>query len=219
VWTRAPMVHILPHWNWGGREGQLIPVVAYTNADEVELFVNDRSLGRKRRGSEPMEIPVGKNVSPALKFSSKYRLLWSVPYQPGVLRAVAFKDGAPVASQVVRTASAPARVRLIPDRMRIQADGDDLSFVTVRIEDRDGNLCPLADNLVRFSVEGAGQIAAVDNGNPATLEPFQASQRQAFNGLCLLIVRSKRREAGEIRITATSDGVLPSQAAVVSVRD
>ena len=96
----------------------------------------------------------------------------------------------------MRTAGPPARVRLIPDRSRIQADGDDLSFVTVRIEDKDGNLCPAADNLVRFNVTGAGTIAAVDNGNAATVEPFHADRRKAFNGLALLIVRSKQGQPG-----------------------
>ena len=101
----------------------------------------------------------------------------------------------------------PARVVLAPDRARIRADGEDLSFVTVRVEDGDGNLVPGADNLVKFAVEGPGRIAAVDNGNAASLEPFQADQRRAFSGLALLIVRSKRDERGQARVTATSDGL------------
>jgi beta-galactosidase len=219
VWTRAPMVHILPHWNWAGREGQLIPVVAYTNADEVELFLNERSLGRRQRAASPMEIPVGPNVSADLRFSSKYRLLWQVPYESGALRAVALKDGVPVATEERRTAGAPARIRLVPDRTSIHADGEDLSFITVRIEDKDGNLHPTADNLVRFAVEGAGRVAAVDNGNAATTEPFQASRRKAFNGLCLLIVRSARGAGGAIRVSATSDGLDLAQTTVVATPD
>ncbi len=105
------------------------------------------------------------------------------------------------------TAGAPARLVLEPDRSKIRADGEDLSFVAVRVEDAQGDLVPGADNLVRFAVEGAGRIAAVDNGNPATVEPFQADHRKAFNGLALLIVRSKRGETGPIRVTATSDGL------------
>jgi beta-galactosidase len=108
------------------------------------------------------------------------------------------------------TAGAPARIKLVPDRATIQADGDDLSFVTVRIEDKDGNLCPMADNLVRFNVSGEGVIAGVDNGNAATVEPFQADHRKAFNGLALLIVRSKS-QAGTIRVVATSDGLTQAQ--------
>jgi beta-galactosidase len=119
-----------------------------------------------------------------------------------------------VAAEEVRTASAPARITLAPDRRTIRADGDDLSFITVRIEDKDGNLCPMADSLVRFKVEGAGRIAAVDNGNAATVEPFQADYRKAFNGLCLLIVRSERGQAGQVRIAATSEGLRAAETVV-----
>src|SRR5271169_5064461 len=108
--------------------------------------------------------------------------MWQVPYQPGVLKAVAYQDGKQVAVDEVHTAGAPARVKLIPDRATIQADGDDLSFVTVRVEDKDGNLCPMADSLVKFNVTGTGSIRAVDNGNAATVEPFHADHRKAFSG-------------------------------------
>jgi beta-galactosidase len=205
-WTKEPMVHVLPHWSWAGREGQPIPVMAYTNAEEVELLLNDRSLGRRRKG-EPFVMPVGQKISDDLRFATRYRLVWEVPYAPGVLKAVAYTGGQPVATMEVKTAGAPARVVLSPDRVKIRADGEDLSFVTVRIEDADGNLVPGADNLVRFAVEGAGRVAAVDNGNAASLEPFQAGERRAFSGLALLIVRSKRGERGEIRVTAASDGL------------
>ena len=216
VWTREPMVHILPHWNWAGREGQAIPVFAYTNGDQVELFLNGKSLGRKARGAEPVEIPVGPNVSQSLKFSTRYRLMWQVSFAPGVLRAAAYREGREVAVKEVRTAGAPARVALVPDRKAIAADGEDLAFVTVRVEDQDGNLCPLADNLVRFKVEGAGRVAAVDNGNAASVEPFQAGYRKAFNGLAMLIVRSKRGETGRIGITAASDGLRTAQTSVAA---
>jgi beta-galactosidase len=215
-WTKQPMVHVLPHWNWQGREGQAIPVMAYTNADEVELFLNGKSLGRKRRFSEPVELPVGPNVSPDRKLLSKYRLEWQVPYEPGDLKAIAYRSGQQVAVDEVRTAGAPARVKLTPDHASILADGDDLSFITVRVEDRDGNLCPSADNLVRFNVTGAGTIAAVDNGNAATDEPFQADRRKAFSGMALLIVRSNRGQAGRIHIAATSDGLTAAAADVTT---
>jgi len=206
-WTTEPFVHLLPHWNWSGHEGETIPVMAYTNASEVELFLNGKSLGRKKMGVDTVEIPVGKKVSDTHKFTSKYRLEWDVPYQPGTLRAVAYKDGAQVAVGEVQTAGAPSRIRLIPDRSAIDADGHDLSFITVRVEDKDGNLCPLADNMVHFKVEGAGHVEAVDNGNAATTEPFQADYRKAFNGLALLIVRSEASHVGEIHVTATSEGL------------
>jgi beta-galactosidase len=207
VWTREPMVHVLPHWNWAGREGQAIPVMAYTNCTEAELFLNGRSLGRKKRGQEPVELPVGQSVNDAKVYKSPYRLEWRVPYAAGTLEVVGLVDGKPVAKKTVRTAGPPARITLTPDRAKISADGDDLSFVTVRVEDKDGNLCPEAENLVRFKVEGAGRIAAVDNGNAASLEPFQADSRKAFSGLALLIVRSQAGRPGPIEVTATADGL------------
>ena len=212
-WTTKPMVHVVPQsWNWEGKEGQNIPVFLYTNADEVELFLNGRSLGRKARFSEPVEIPVGQNVSPDRKFMTKYRLLWQVPYAAGTLKAVAYEKGRQVAVDEARTASQPARIKLVPDRTTIAAGGDDLSFVTVRIEDKDGNLVPGADNLVHFNVTGAGSIRAVDNGNAATTEPFQAHERKAFSGMALVIVEGARGKGGAIKVTATADGLLSGTA-------
>jgi beta-galactosidase len=206
-WTKAPMVHVLPHWTWAGREGQPIPVMAYSNAEEVELFLNGTSLGRKHVGGERVELPAGRKVAETRRNRSKYRLLWQVPYAPGTLKAVAYSGGREVASDVVRTAGRPARVVLAPDRARIRADGDDLSFVTVRIEDANGTLVPDAENLVRFAVTGAGRIAAVDNGNAATIEPFQADHRKAFSGMALLIVRAKAGEKGAIQVKAAAEGL------------
>jgi beta-galactosidase len=215
-WTKEPMVHVLPHWNWAGQEGRPIPVMAYTNAEEVELLLNGRSLGRKKKGAELFVIPVGQKISEDLRFVTKYRIVWQVPYAPGTLKAVAYTGGKPVATTEVKTAGAPARITLVPDRPEVHADGEDLSFVTARIEDVDGNLVPAADNLVRFAVEGAGRIAAVDNGNAASLEPFQADHRKAFNGLALVIIRSKRGETGPIRVTATSDGLAAGRVEVTA---
>jgi beta-galactosidase len=210
------MVHLLPHWNWEGKEGQAIPVMAYSNAEEVELLLNGKSLGRKKRFSEEWEMPVGKKVSPDGKFMSKYRRVWQVPYEAGTLKAVAYQNGKQVAVDEVRTAGAPAQVKLLPDRAVIQNDGYDLSFITVRIEDKDGNLCPMADNLVHFDVTGAGFIAAVDNGNAATEEPFQADHRKALNGLALLIVRSKVGEAGKIQVVASSNRLASSRVEIAT---
>lgn len=214
-WTTDPTVHIFPHWNWPGHEGQVIPVMVYTNGDEVELLLNGKSLGRKKKGVDTVVIPVNRKVSESEKFTSKYRLEWDVPYAPGALRAIAYKNGRAYATDEVRTAGAPAQIKLSPDRAQIKADGQDLSFVTVRIEDKDGNLCPLADNLVKFKVDGAGTIAAVDNGNAATTEPFQADHRKAFSGMALLIVRSTAGEPGRIHVEAASDGL---QSATVELR-
>jgi len=218
VWSKKPMVHVLPHWNWQGREGQNIPVMCYSNGDEVELFLNGKSLGRKKRASELVELPVTANVSPDRKFLSKYRFMWQVPFEAGRLQAVAYQDGRKVASDEVRTAGPAARITLVPDRKTIKADGDDLSFITVRIDDKDGNLVPMADNLVHFTVTGSSVIAAVDNGNAATVEPFHADQRRAFNGLALLIVRSRPGQAGKTRISATAEGLIQGDAQIATVK-
>ena len=142
--------------------------------------------------------------------------MWQVPYAPGALKAVAYQGGKSIATTEIKTAGAPARVVLTPDRAAIAADGDDLSFVTVRVEDKDGNFCPLADNLVKFALEGPARIAGVDNGNAATVEPFQADYRKAFNGLALLIVRGEHGKAGRVKITATSEGLRAGETTVVT---
>jgi beta-galactosidase len=190
--------------------------MVYSNADEVELSLNGKSLGRKARYSDSWDMPVSKKVIPSGKFATKYRRIWHVPYEPGTLRAVAYQNGKQVAVEEVRTAGPPAQIKLAPDRAVIQSDGEDLSFVTVRIEDKDGNLCPAADNLVHFDVTGAGTIAAVDNGNSATVEPFQADHRKAFSGMALLILRSKARGEGMIRVVATSDGLTEGTATITT---
>jgi beta-galactosidase len=209
-WTKQPMVHLLPHWNWPGHEGKPVTVMAYTNAEDVELFLNGRSLGRKHKG-EPYVLPVTERVTKERQFTTKNRLVWEAPYAPGELKAIAYSGGRSVAEDSVRTAGPAVRVVLSPDRAQIQADGEDLSFITVRIEDDKGTLVPVADNLVRFEVSGPGRIAAVDNGNPATTESFQADRRKAFNGLALLILRSNRDERGSVRVRALSDGLLSGE--------
>ncbi len=215
-WTTKPMVHVLPSWNWDA--GMKIPVMAYSNADEVELFLNGKSLGRKKRFGETFTIPVGLNVTPTLKFDSKYRFVWEVDYQPGTLRAVAYNNGKQVGSDEQRTAGAPARLKLTPDRARIQADGEDLSYLTVRVEDKDGNLCPAADNMLHFTIGGPGTIAAVDNGNAASEEAFQADRHTAFNGMALVIVRSKAGDAGRIHVTASAEGLAQAAADVAAAK-
>lgn len=205
-WTTAPMVHVLPHWNWKGREGEIIPVYAYTNCEEVELFVNGKSFGKKVKGVDTTVIPVAYNGWKKGPFTSKYRLSWDVPYTPGTIKVVAYNKGVEVASKEIHTAGSPAQIKMMADRVDIDADGNDLSFITVRVEDAEGNLCPVADNLVNFKIEGQGSLAAVGNGNAASLESFQENYRKAFNGLCLLVVKSTEK-AGEIKITATSDNL------------
>ncbi len=185
-----PLAHILPHWTWPERVGQITPVHVFTSGDEGELFLNGKSLGRKTKG--PYE----------------YRLRWDdVVYEPGTLEVVTYKNGRKWATDVVQTAQAPAALEVRADRSEIQADGRDLSFVTVRVVDAGGRTAPRADNSIKFAIEGPGEIVATDNGDPTSFEPFQAPQRKAFSGLCLAIVRGKPGQPGRIQLTASSDGL------------
>jgi beta-galactosidase len=208
-WTSKPMVHILPHWNWEGTNIEEIPVYCYTNGDEAELFINGKSQGKKVKGIDKTRIPVnfGAWGNRPKYYDSPYRLNWNVPYEPGEIEVVAYKDKKEIARKKIQTAKDPYKIALTADRGVISADGEDLSFITIKIEDMDGIFCPLADNKVDFKVTGPATIAAVDNGNAASIEPFQASYRKAFNGLCLLVIKSNKGEKGEVTIEATSAGL------------
>ncbi|MES2461003.1 MAG: beta-galactosidase GalB [Armatimonadota bacterium] len=185
-----PMAHILPHWNWPDRIGQVTPVHVYTSGDEAELFLNGKSLGRKKRGQY------------------EYRLRWDdVVYQPGELRVVAYKDGRKWADSTVKTTGSAARVTMKADRSILKADGADLAFVTVSIADTSGTMVPRSENRVRFEIEGPGEIIATDNGDATSFESFQSPERNAFNGLALVIVRTKKGQAGTIRLKGASAGL------------
>ena len=193
-----PMAHILPHWTWPERTNQVTPVHVFTSGDEGELFLNGQSLGRKRKG--PYE----------------YRLRWDeVVYQPGTLKVVAYKNGKKWATDEVKTAGEPAALKLEPDRDQIVAEGKDLSFVTVTVTDKHGLTAPRAGNRIHFDLQGPGEIIATDNGDPTSFESFQSHDRKAFNGLCLVIVRAKPGQPGQILITATADGL---KAGTVSIK-
>jgi len=186
-WTNKTVLHIFPHWNW--EPGKLIDVWAYYNhADEVELYLNGKSLGVKKKNGEDLHV------------------MWRLKFEPGTLKAVSRKNGKVVLTKEIHTAGKPAKIELIADRKAIKADGRDLSFITVRILDKDGNVVPDADNLVNFKINGQGFIAGVDNGNETDHEPFKASYRKAFNGLALAIIQAKEK-AGTVSFTATSDGL------------
>ena len=196
-----PMVHILPHWTWPGREGEITPVHVYTSGDEAELFLNGQSLGRKKKGERD------------------YRLRWDdVKYTPGELVAVAYKNGKPWAEDIRRTAGPAAALLLEADRREIRADGSDLSFVTVKVVDTRGEVVPDASQLVKFSVSGPGKIAGVDNGDPTSLLPLQAGEMKAFGGQCLVILRARAGVGGRIELAATSDG-LPAAATQIESSD
>ncbi len=185
-----PMAHLLPHWNWPGRIGQVTPVHLYTSGDSAELFLNGRSLGRKAK--KPYE----------------YRLRWDdVRYEPGELRVVAYKAGRPWASDSMRTTGPAVALTLSADRATIKSAGQDLVYVTVSTVDTRGDRVPTAAHLVRFSISGAGSLAAAANGDPTSHDSFQLPQCKAFHGQCLLIVRSTESGKGPIRITAESDSL------------
>jgi len=186
-WTNKTVLHILPHWNW--TPGKTIDVWAfYNHADEVELFLNGKSLGIKKKKGEDLHV------------------MWRIKYEPGTLKAVSRKNGKVVLTREIHTAGKPAKIELTADRKNIKADGKDLSFITVKILDKDGNLVPDAANLVNFKLNGSAFIAGVDNGDEVSHDPFKADWRKAFNGLALAIVQSKGK-AGNITFTATSKGL------------
>ena len=194
-----PMAHILPHWTWPERVGQVTPVHVFTSGDEAELFLNGRSLGRKKKGV------------------FEYRLRWDeVVYEPGKLEVVAYKAGARWAAASVQTAGEAAALAATPDRAAIRADGRDLAFVTVRVTDADGRLAPRAKHPLRFTLEGPGEIVATDNGDPTDLTAFPSHERRAFNGLALVILRARpgANRGDELRLTVTGEGLRPASTTV-----
>jgi beta-galactosidase len=194
-----PMAHILPHWNWPERAGKVTPVHVYTSGDEAELFLNGRSLGRKKREA------------------FQYRLRWDhVVYEPGELRVVAYKNGKKWAEDIVRTTGKAGKLALQADRKDIKADGLDLSYVTVLVEDANGLMVPRSHNSIHFEISGPGEIVAVDNGDATDHTSFQSRSRKAFNGLCLVIVRSLKNKSGRITLHAASDGLSPAETLIIS---
>lgn len=196
-----PMVHILPHWTWPERAGLVTPVHVFTSGDEAELFLNGRSLGRKKKA--PYE----------------YRLRWDdVIYEPGALSVIAYRKGIRWAEKTMRTAGDAAGLELRPDRSEIKADGLDLAFVTVRVIDRDGSTAPRAKNELEFSLAGPGEIVATDNGDPTSFEAFQSKRRRAFNGYCLVIVRARPGGPGDLILTASGNGLVAGSTVITTTR-
>ena len=219
LWTDRPVLRLFPHWTWPGRTGQVIPVLAYTNCQIVELFLNGRSLGEKRLEFPAQGTSGGWNsyaqpiVNPT---TSDLHLSWDVPYEPGVLRAVGKRrDGSVACEAEVRTAGTPAAVRLVVDRDTITTGPGDVVHLTFEIVDSAGTVVPTAGNLVSFTATG-GDILVVDNANLQDLAPYRSDRRHAFNGRGLAIVRA--REPGVMRVTARADGLSPATARLRVVR-
>ncbi|MFA9392384.1 MAG: beta-galactosidase GalB [Prolixibacteraceae bacterium] len=196
---QLPMVHILPHWNWAERVGEITPVHVFTSGDEVELFLNGKSLGKKKKGQY------------------EYRLRWDdVIYEPGELKAVAYKSGEKWTEEVVKTTGESVKLLAKADRTSINADGKDLSFISVEICDEEGLMVPRSNNLVEFSIEGPGEIVATDNGDATCMVEFPSKERPAFNGLVLAIIRSIDGQSGTIKVTAKSAGLKETKVEIQS---
>ena len=188
--SEHPMVHILPHWNFKDRIGKNVPVFVYSSGDEVELFLNGKSLGRKQK--RPYE----------------YRFRWdSVQYVPGELKAIAYKHGQEWAEQSVKTTGKPVRLKIDPDKMTLKSDGEDLIFVRVSVCDEEGNEVPTAEPVITSTLAGPGMIVATDNGDPTCLIPFPEVKRPAFNGLYLAIIKARRGAEGTLRLCVEAPGL------------
>ena len=185
-WGDKPVVHLLPHWNWPGKEGKPIQVWCHSNADRVELFLNGKSLGSK-------EMPRNGHLE------------WEVLYAPGKLEAVGH-FGAKTVRDVVETTSAPASIRLQPDRTSLVADQEDLIPVAVEILDAQGRVVPVASTRVEFALQGPGRIAGVGNGDPSDHDPNIANFRRAFSGRCMVLVQGADK-VGKLTLTASAPGL------------
>ena len=194
-----PMAHILPHWNWPERKGLVTPVHVYTSGDEAELFLNGKTLGKKKKG--PLE----------------YRLRWDdVVYQPGELKVIAWKNGIKWAEEVMRTTGKASALSISSDRPSVKADGTDLIYLTIRIEDKDKLTVPRSNNPISFSIDGPGKIIATDNGDATSHESFQSPSKKAFNGMCLVIVATEKGASVPFTVKAESKG-LKSASVIVNI--
>ncbi len=218
-WTKTPMLHLFPHWNWKGREGQFIPVTCYTNCDSVELFINGKSAGvqgyqfprygmTERYGNYP---PAARGM----RTTSDLHLTWTIPYEPGTLKAVGMKEGKPVVTVEVSTTADAAGIELKADRDAIAADRRDVAHVTARIVDAQGRMVPDAAHEVTFEIQGEGKLIGVDNGDMQSHDDYKANRRKAFNGMCLAIVQATARP-GQIRIAATAPGLKAGSATITA---
>ena len=220
-WTEKPVLHLFPHWNWKGREGQFLTVVCYTNCDSVELFLNGKLIGVKgytfprygMQGRYGQFVPMAPG---AARTTSDLHLAWDVPYDPGTLKAVGMRGGKVAAEVEISTTGDPAAIGLSVDRDSIRADRRDVVHVTVNVLDPQGRLHPDADNEVTFEIQGEGKLIGVDNGNMADLAAdFKGRVSKAFHGMCLAIVQSTAN-AGQIRVTATSPNLKPASTAIAT---
>ena len=195
LWNRSDKtLHILPHWTWDGREGEITPVFVYTNYHSVELFINGKSYGKQSKNSSSLK--------------NRFRLMWmDVIYEPGELKAVAYDEKGNIAEEkIVRTAGKPYKIELTADRTQLAADGKDLAYITVKVTDKNGNLCPHDRRLIKFSVKGNGSYRASANGDPTSLDLFHLPQMHVFNGMLTTIVQAGEA-AGKLTLEAKAFGI------------
>lgn len=220
-WTQKPMVHVFPHWNWKGREGEVVPVVIYTNCDSVELFLNGKSFGVKS-AVFPQQSLIWSSPTNGAVYAHPYvaattsdlHLSWDVPYEPGTLKAIGRKNGKTIVEEI-RTSSKPSAIRLTADRDVFDADAHDIVNVKVEIVDENGLVVPDANNLIEFRVEGEGTLAGTDNGNPQDKTMMKSNQRNAFNGLALAVIQSTEKN-GVVRLSAVSKNLKEATLQVIS---
>ena len=215
------MIHLFPHWNWQGNDGKVIQVMTYTNCDSVELFLNNKSFGIKaldfpRQGNSGAwnryDYPL-INVS-----TSDLHLIWDVPYEPGVLKAVGRKGGKIVLQEEIKTTGSPAAIRLTADRSEIKTSAKDVAHVKVEVVDENGLVVPNADNMIELSTEGAGKLIGFDNGKPNDPTSMKSNRRAVFNGLALAVIQSTDKEGG-VKIKATSPGLREGVIEINSTKD
>ncbi len=211
-------LHILPHWNWEGREGEVTPVFVYTNYPTAELFINGKSQGKRTKDlSVPLDSSYTEAAQKSFERQKRYRLMWmDTRYEPGTVKVVAYDDkGNVVAEKEIRTAGKPHHIVLTADRNELAANGKDLSFINVKIVDKDGNFCPNETRQIKFKVKGKGTFRAAANGNPASLESFQEPQMKLFSGQLTAIVQTTK-EAGSITFEASALGVKSAKIELIS---
>jgi len=220
-WTDRPMIHLFPHWNWKGREGQVIPVMCYTNCDAVELFLNGKSFGEKR-----IEFPRQGNSKEWNKYdkpvvnptTGDLHLQWDIPYEPGTLKAIGKKDGKVVYTEELQTTGKPFGLLLKPVRDTLISDSRDVSIINIEIIDSMGRVVSDADNNIEFNIEGEGKIIGVDNGNPVDHNSYKLNSRKAFNGLCQAVIQSTTNP-GKIKLIVKSEGLNGASVDLTSIKN
>ncbi len=217
-WTAQPVLHLFPHWNWKGHEGQIMPVLAYTNCDTVELFVNNRSYGIKVKEFPRQGTSGGWDsyARPLVNVTTAdLHLTWDVAYEPGIIKAVGHKNGRQVIIEELHTSGKAAALRITRDSTTVYADASDVALFDIDVVDADGNLVPDADDLIRFNVTGNGKLLAVDNGNQSDLNPFKLQERKAFKGHAYAVVQADRNP-GSLQLNIEADDLKPASISLMT---